>query len=184
MALAYFAYGSNMLTERLARRCPSARPVGPAVLENHALAFSKIGNEGSGKATIVERAGEAVFGVVFTLALNERDLLDAFEGRGKGYDRIDDCPVRLLKDDATVSACTYKAPPVFRDATLMPFDWYHALVIAGARQHGLPEDYVAGLAAAPNRADPDHSRPSGIEAREVLASAGFDGDGAFAGYRP
>ncbi|MGV0878250.1 gamma-glutamylcyclotransferase family protein [Martelella sp. FLE1502] len=184
MALAYFAYGSNMLTERLTRRCPSARPVGPAVLENHALAFSKIGNEGSGKATIVERAGEAVFGVVFTLDVAERDLLDAFEGKGKGYDRIDDCAVRLLKDEATVSACTYKAPPAFRDPTLLPFDWYHALVVAGARQHGLPADYVDQLAAAPCRADPDRSRPSGVEAREVLASAGFDGDGAFAGYRP
>lgn len=184
MALAYFAYGSNMLTERLARRCPSARPVGPAVLENHALAFSKIGNERSGKATIVERPGGAVFGVVFTLDLSERDLLDAFEGKGRGYDRIDDCAVRLLKDDATVSACTYKAPSAFRDPTLLPFDWYHALVIAGARQHDLPADYVARLAAAPCRADPDPSRPSGVEAREVLASADFDGDGAFAGYRP
>ncbi len=184
MAILYFAYGSNMLTERLVRRCPSASPVGPAVLEDHALAFSKIGNEGSGKATIVERTGEAAFGVVFTLDVAERDLLDRFEGRGNGYDRIDDCAVRLLKADATVSACTYKAPPAFRDASLLPFDWYHALVIAGARQHGLPEDYVARLAAVPYRPDPDRSRPSGVEAREVLASAGFDGDGAFAGYRP
>ncbi|MCD1634071.1 gamma-glutamylcyclotransferase [Martelella mediterranea] len=184
MALAYFAYGSNMLTERLVRRCPSARPVAPAVLENHALAFSKIGNEGSGKATLVERPGETVFGVVFMLDLSERGLLDAFEGRGNGYDRIDDCAVRLLKDEAMVSACTYKAPPAFRDPALLPFDWYHALVIAGARQHGLPADYVDWLAAAPCRADPDRSRPSGIEAREVLAGAGFDGDGAFAGYRP
>lgn len=182
MAILYFAYGSNMLTERLARRCPSARPVGPAVLEGHVLAFSKIGQEGSGKATVIEQAASQVFGVVFALDPRELDLLDGFEGRGKGYDRIDDCGVRLLDDDAAVSAYTYKAPPAFRDAALLPFDWYHALVIAGARQHGLPEDYVAALAAAPRRADPDPSRASALEAREVLARAGDDG--AFAGYRP
>jgi gamma-glutamylcyclotransferase (GGCT)/AIG2-like uncharacterized protein YtfP len=184
MAILYFAYGSNMLTERLVHRCASARPVAPAVLENHALAFSKIGSDGSGKATIVDRADEEVFGVVFTLDPSELALLDRFEGKDRGYDRIDDCAVRHLKDDATISACTYKAPPAFRDASMIPFDWYHALVIAGARQHGLPEDYVARLAAAQCRPDPDRSRPSAVEAREVLASAGFDGDGAFAGYRP
>ncbi|WP_180899321.1 gamma-glutamylcyclotransferase family protein [Martelella soudanensis] len=187
MALTYFAFGSNMLTERLGRRCPSARPVGPAALEGHALAFSKIGREGSGKATIVERAASRVFGVVFTLDPRELDLLDAFEGKGKGYDRIDNCALRLLKNDATVSACTYKAPPAFCDPALIPFDWYHALVIAGARQHGLPEDYVARLAAAPRRADSDRFRPTALEAREVLACAGFTEAGehrAFAGYRP
>lgn len=184
MALTYFAFGSNMLTERLTRRCPSASPVGPGMLEDHGLAFSKIGREGSGKATIVEQAGSRVFGVIFTLDPRELGVLDAFEGKGKGYDRIDDCAVRHLSEDATVSACTYKAPSAFCDPAMMPFDWYLALVIAGARQHDLPEDYVARIATTPHRADPEPFRPTALEARQVLACAGFESDGAFAGYRP
>jgi gamma-glutamylcyclotransferase len=39
-----------------------------------------------------------------------------------------------------------------------PYDWYKALVIAGAREHGLPADYIAALAAAPAKPDPDKIR--------------------------
>ena len=184
MPLTYFAFGSNMLTERLVRRCPSASPLGPAVLDDHALTFSKIGREGSGKATITERPGAKVFGVAFTLDPDELSLLDAFEGKGRGYDRIDDFTVRLLADGTPISACTYKAPPAFCDPALLPFDWYHALVIAGARQHGLPADYIDALAAAPYRADPEPSRNATREAFEVLAAAGFTTTGASADDRP
>ena len=35
----YFAYGSNMSTPRLQARLPHARPLGPAWLDGHRLAF-------------------------------------------------------------------------------------------------------------------------------------------------
>ena len=173
MTLFYFAFGSNMLTERLTRRCPSARPVGPAVMEDHALAFSKIGREGSGKATIFSQPGSEVYGVLFKLDRRELPLLDAFEGKGSGYDRIDDCPVRPFGVLDPVPASTYMAPPAFCDPSLLPFDWYHALVLAGARQHGLPDHYVANLAAAAYQPDPETLRPTALEAFEVLTCAGF-----------
>ena len=33
------------------------------------------------------------------------------------------------------------------DPSLTPYDWYKAFVLAGAREHGLPQDYVAALDA-------------------------------------
>ena len=35
----YFAYGSNIDLEQMARRCPAAQVVGPGILENYELAF-------------------------------------------------------------------------------------------------------------------------------------------------
>ena len=34
---AYFAYGSNLLPERLFQRCPTAVPYAPAILPNYRL---------------------------------------------------------------------------------------------------------------------------------------------------
>ncbi len=166
----YFAYGSNMLSARLLRRCPSACALGSAVLDDHALDFAKPGRDGSGKATIKVDAGARVFGVLFSLHPDECDLLDGFEGRGKGYDRIEDCTVRPMAGGAPIAAFTYMAPPAFRSSGLSPFDWYHALIIAGARQHGLPEDHIAwleGIAAIP---DPETGRAARREALDILSS--------------
>ncbi|WP_187326838.1 gamma-glutamylcyclotransferase family protein [Martelella lutilitoris] len=166
----YFAYGSNMLGERLLRRCPSARALGPAVLEDHALDFAKPGRDGSGKATIWATPGARVFGVLFSLEPGDCDLLDGFEGRGKGYDRVEDCVVRPMAGGAPVTAFTYMAPPAFRASGLLPFDWYHALIIAGARQNGLPEEYIARLEGIAALADPQAGRAARCEALDILSS--------------
>lgn len=44
-----FAYGSNMLTDRLRERVPSARPVAVARLAGHSLRWHKVSIDGSGK---------------------------------------------------------------------------------------------------------------------------------------
>ncbi|TPW32512.1 gamma-glutamylcyclotransferase [Martelella alba] len=180
-ALVYFAYGSNMLGERLRRRCPTARSLGLARLDHFSLAFDKAGRDRSGKATILPQAETAVFGVLFTLDLTERAALDAAEGLGRGYDRIDEITVTRRNDGQRLAAMTYIAPPAHRDAKLKSFDWYRGLVLAGAHQNELPEDYRAWLAAAAAMADPDPSRPGRLEALQVLAAAGYAPDGSFLG---
>lgn len=55
-----------------------------------------------------------------------------------------------------VQARIYRALRV--DATAVPYDWYKTLVIAGAREHGLPDDYLALLQRTPARTDPDAQR--------------------------
>ena len=79
----YFAYGSNMATERLRARVPSARLMGSAVLAGHALRFHKPGsNDGSAKcdAACTGDAADTVFGALYSIDTTELVLLDKFEG--------------------------------------------------------------------------------------------------------
>ena len=76
-----------MLAARLRARCPSARVIGRAEATGFHLTFDKIGQDGSGKATLVPGDG-VVPGVLFDLAAEDVHLLDRIEGLGRGYDRV------------------------------------------------------------------------------------------------
>ncbi|TIO28768.1 gamma-glutamylcyclotransferase family protein [Mesorhizobium sp.] len=166
----YFAYGSNMLTERLQSRCASAKPRQVARADNWVLTFSKRSRDGSGKATISIATGGRVFGVIFDLDECELPELDRFEGAGKGYDRKDAFPVLIAGSREPLNVVTYIASPSCIDINLAPFDWYLNLVVAGARQHALPPEYVLALEATPSRADPKADRQSRREAMELLGN--------------
>ena len=172
----YFAYGSNMLTERLRLRCPSAQPLGIAVAHGHALEFSKRSVDGSAKATLVATgdAAAVVPGVLFTVAHADLPRLDVADGVGIGYDRDDAFRVVRNADGLTSIASTYLAPAHARDVGLVAYDWYLALTVAGALQRGMPEAHVAALRAAVVRPDPEPLRQTRQEALAVLLLAGFD----------
>ncbi len=152
----YFAYGSNMLSARLRGRCPGASFAGLAQAEGYALSFSKKGRDGSGKATIgrVAGAGARVEGVLYLVPAAERGALDRAEG---GYLRDDDFPVTAA-GGRMLRVTTYMAPPRSCASGLRPFDWYLALMKAGAVEHGLGPDTVALIGSAPVMADPDEER--------------------------
>lgn len=170
--LPYFAYGSNMLTRRLARRVPSARPVAPARLAGYRLSFHKRGLDGSGKATITAtgRPGDRVHGVLFHLAAAERPTLDRIEG---GYEPR---TVRVVVGNGRpgaphspgTSAMTYVGGDEHLDPALLPFPWYRDFVLAGAREHGLPATWLRRLESVGATADPDAGRAR--DNRAILAA--------------
>jgi hypothetical protein len=55
-----------------------------------------------------------------------------------------------------LSALTYYATSI--DPGIRPYDWYRDLVIAGAREHGLPEEYVRILEKVATVMDSDADR--------------------------
>ena len=55
-------------------------------------------------------------------------------------------------DDQCV-ADTYLARRAAVDPSNLPFAWYRRLVVAGGTARGLPEEYLAGIAARPARKD-------------------------------
>ena len=139
----YFAYGSNMLTDRLRERVPSATPIGIGRLMGHALRWDKrSGRDRSGKcdAEATGRQDDVVWGVLFEFDPDEKLALDRAEGLGVGYM---DKTVQVLTDAGPVTALMYYATD--KDPSLRPYHWYKALVIAGAREHGLPAGYRSRL---------------------------------------
>ncbi len=166
--LHYFAYGSNLHPERMRRRVPSAQPLGCAVLTGHLLRFHKASRkDGSGKcdAHYTGRPQDRVYGAVYSLVAAEKAALDAVEG--PGYE-VAERVVILAGTQRPVFL--YRARPEAVQADLQPYDWYHALVVAGARHHGLPEAYVARLAKVTAALDPDPERAA-LE-RSLLDDAG------------
>lgn len=151
----YFAYGSNMLTRRLRERTPSARIVGIAALAGHELRWHKVSKDGSAKCDIVPAATpqSCVHGVVFEIAVADKPALDLAEGIGMGYK---ECQVEVRIAHSTMEAWTYCATNI--DPLAKPYTWYKALVIAGAKEHGLPPAHVAALEAVVTKEDPKPER--------------------------
>lgn len=166
----YFGYGSNMLTARLQERVPSAHPVTTALLPGHALRFHKRSRDGSGKCNVVpvSRPETRVHGVVFDVEGADLDALDEAEQRGRGYERQQ---LTVEAAHTTVDVFAYVAQPAYVDDALLPYEWYHALVVAGARQHDLPPSYVERLEDVRSYPDPDETRRR--THRALLHDAGF-----------
>jgi len=150
-----FAYGSNMLTARIRKRCHSATVRGVAQLHGNELRWHKRSTDGSGKCDVVtSRApGNVVYGVLFTIAQSEKAALDRAEGLGNGYaEKV----VEVLASGTRHTATLYYATAVVDG--LRPYSWYKDLVVAGAKEHGLPAEYIAWLEATAATADPDRDR--------------------------
>lgn len=169
LPIRYFAYGSNMLLQRLQQRCASARVTGVAKVPGYQLAFSKKSKDRSGKATLVADPAGQVFGAVFDIAANDAMELDRIEGRGKGYERIEELAALSYPEGQPVTVTAYIAQDDFLDPGLQPYDWYRDLVVKGAEQHRLPDEHLATLRAIPALADPDPTRRTRVEALAILA---------------
>jgi cation transport regulator ChaC len=155
MTFLNFAYGSNMLTTRLRERVSSAQRVGTACLPGFSLRWHKVSVDGSGKCDLVEDAtlGACVWGVVFAIESEQKYLLDKAEGLGSGYGNRE---VSVMLGGEKLTALAYIATRT--NAAYLPYDWYRALVVAGAREHALPPDYVADLEAQPCKVDVNKER--------------------------
>lgn len=153
----YFAYGSNMLTARLQapERCPSARARGVAELRGYELLWHKKSRDNSGKCDIVASnvSGAVTFGVLYEISNDERAALDREEGLNKGYDAIEP---NVYLGDSPLRARSYQAS--ITDPALRPYTWYRGLVIAGAKEHGLPTFYISGLETVAADEDTDRVR--------------------------
>jgi hypothetical protein len=141
-ALDYFAFGSNLLLARLRERAPSVRVRDAAQLAGFRLTLDKRSVDGSGKVNLARDASAHVWGVVFRLAEPELAALDGFE---PGYARI---TVSLdLRGGGACEAQTYCSER--REQGLRAAPWYKALILAGAREHALPGDWIELLERLP-----------------------------------
>lgn len=136
MPSTYFAYGSNLSSERLRGRCRGASRPRPAVLGGHVWLINE-----RGVATIEPAAGHEVHGVVWDLTDADLAALDLAEGVPDRY-RRDVCVVSDA--DGPIAAVVYIDP---RTEPGPPREGYLEIVLAGAIEHGLPEHWVDQLRA-------------------------------------
>jgi gamma-glutamylcyclotransferase (GGCT)/AIG2-like uncharacterized protein YtfP len=130
--LAYFAYGSNMWTEQMLGRCPSATTPVVASLGGWRLLINE-----RGVATIIRDAEGEVHGVLWRLGDVDLATLDRLEGVTEGrYDRLTVGVVTA--PGATVQAQVYVDP---RCTPGPARHGYRERLISGAVEHGLPDAY-------------------------------------------
>ena len=166
--LNYFAYGSNLHPARLEARIGECALQGVALLKNASLRFHKVGNDASGKCdiTIQDATAEGVWGVVYQISAAQKLQLDRFEALGSGY-QIRELEV-LIDERETLSVYTYQAMTEYIDPQVQPYDWYHELVVQGARFHGFPAAYQDRLQLIERLTDSDADRVT--LAQQVLQS--------------
>lgn len=131
----YFAYGSNMDRAAMQRRCPDARPIGPAVLEGYQFV---IGLEGWG--SVRPRPGDRVHGVLWRLSPRDIAALHAYELLHKRLYVVRMLPVR--HEARLVPAMTYL---LRRRIAGRPRPGYVEMIAAAARGWKLPARYIRSL---------------------------------------
>lgn len=150
-----FSYGSNMSQRRLQARVPSARFIAVAELPGHRLRFHKSASDGSAKCNAEDTGNpeDRVMGVVYEITATEKPDLDRHEALGFGYDEKQ---VVLKTEKGILHAWMYYATRI--NNSLKPFHWYKDHVLIGARENGLPADYIAHIEAVASVDDPKPER--------------------------
>ena len=155
----YFAYGSNMLSKRLRHRIPSAKAIGTYTLPAHDLRFHKRSDrDNSGKCDVYQTddQNDAVIGILFTIESADECKLDKAEGLGNGYEKKE---VEVGDENGTTeTAFTYYANRDCINDAIRPFTWYKQHVVTGAKEGGLPAEYIAKIEAVEADEDPDQDR--------------------------
>ncbi|XP_042597738.1 gamma-glutamylcyclotransferase b [Cyprinus carpio] len=141
----YFAYGSNLLKERLQLKNPSATIYCVAKLKDYKLVFGNHKGLASqrwhgGVATIEHSPGDEVWGVVWRMNMSDLESLDRQENVKMGTYSPVEVNVSTSRQDLScrtyiMNSCVY-APPSPQ---------YLQVIVMGAEQNGLPEDYQEKL---------------------------------------
>ncbi|KAM3858681.1 gamma-glutamylcyclotransferase a [Diretmus argenteus] len=162
----YFAFGSNLLKERLQLANPSAVFHCTGRLKDYVLKFGLWEEHvvdniwHGGVATIEPCPGREVWGVVWTLSNENLLTLDNQEGVSLGvYSPLE---VTVETGDGLMLCRTYQMNH-FRARP--PSPQYKQVVCLGAEQNGLPVEYLRRLEAVQTN---DYSGPSALDQIQTL----------------
>ncbi len=127
----YFAYGSNLLQERLERRVGRVSRLGTASIGGYDLKFNCGSKQGISFANITKQEGSRVSGVIYLLTRRQMRVLDMHEGL---YDRH----IISVNDKPTVVYISYMRR---EDFFVPPAIDYIKLILAGYRENKLGKSY-------------------------------------------
>ena len=142
----YFAYGSNMQRHTFEGR-RGMRPVQSrcARLDGWRLCFDlPVGSGERGVANVVPHDTDQVCGVAYLISAAELERLDLSEGVDRGWYRRVEVVVTSLEVER-IRAWTLASS--FAATGRKPSARYLGLLLEGAREHGLPAEWIARLEA-------------------------------------
>ena len=153
----YFAYGSNLHKEQMARRCPAAEPLGSLIMPDTRLVFR-------GVADVVRAEGATCPGGIWRITAECERALDRYEGfrpdhpdggmYSKEYVEIEGLP----DGETEIMLYTMNSRGIYP-----PSDYYYSVLKQGYRDFGLK--------LAPLRAALEHSyddkHPSHVERKRT-----------------
>jgi len=134
----YFAYASNMNQAQMKRWCPGSRFFKTAELAGHRFVYDGFSVPWDGAVgNIVASVSESVWGALYEITERDKLTLDAFEGYPRSYERKE---VEVRDRDGNL----HRAMTYFRTGRPLgkPHPDYEKVVLDGARECGLSEDYI------------------------------------------
>lgn len=151
--LPYFAFGSNLDPDQIARRCREHQLVGKAYLNDHDLWFPRFSStwQGGG-ASIKPVSGKRVWGCLYKLSAADWRELDRCEGyKPNGSGAHTKLQVTVVNEaEQKVAAILYAARV---ETETRPTTVYMQTIIRGARARGLPPDWLALLEGVPTQGE-------------------------------
>jgi hypothetical protein len=155
----YFAYGSNLPYQRMLERTSSnIMRKGKFAWQGQRLAFTKKSKDLSAKCTAVATTGaDVVWGAIYQVTYADKLKLAKCE---VGYHEVN---LMLPIDGERKLGFTFVANPDQIDPYLLPYTWYKRYVVAGAKEHDFPPEYIAQIEATPARPDPKSARSASHE---------------------
>ena len=157
--LLYFAYGSNLLSAQLTARVAPHRlgdePPLIAFLPDFRFAFNMWAGDGCVYANVMPHRDGVVHGAVYRCGREALALLDVFEF---GYERREMSVFTEFREE--LIAHVYLAVRQCAGPEGRPVEEYLNVILAGAREKGLPEGYILAVDAAARAgpAGPDSNR--------------------------
>ena len=130
----YFAYGSNMNRDQMAKRCPDAQMMDIVRLEDYCLAFRMNGG-GHGLATILPEPGSFVDGVLWRVSKWDEQNLDRYEGFPRLYRK--ETVAVVDPDGLKREVLAYIMNSPYRDTPASPSPMYLSAVFQGYQQNGI-----------------------------------------------
>ncbi len=142
----YFAYGSNLSRATFVeRRAMQPLAAHPARLDGFRLTFDlPVGPGERGVANLLAAPAASVWGVCYQLDHAACEILDRTEGVHLGYYGRHDVET-VTPDGVRLAAFAYLGER--RVVGRKPSARYIGLLLAGAREHGLPAEWIAALEA-------------------------------------
>lgn len=127
----YIAYGSNLNTDQMSWRCPTAKPIAVATLKDHQLVFQ--GRPMGAHANVIPAEGKEVPVVVWEITDKDEKALDIYEGVKGGYYTKEYMDIEV--NGKMVKALIYIMTP---NPYGKPADHYLETIVEGYKEFNLP----------------------------------------------